>query len=61
VPINWVTVGYQAAHECLEIALNIRVGVLRQDQRRAGVVDEDLTNTDCNARLSDDRLNIVTE
>lgn len=39
-----VAIRYETHHEGLEIGTHCRVGVLAEDQRRAGVMDEDVAD-----------------
>ena len=56
-----VAVGDQMLHEGLEVVANVRVGVLAQHQRRAGVPAEQLAQAVVQAGLADRGLNLGSQ
>jgi len=53
-----VSVGNQSSHEGLEITPHVGIGVFAEDQRSAGVMDEDVTEALVHSRADDQILNL---
>jgi hypothetical protein len=61
VPEQGVTIGSQPLHKSFQITPHIRVGVLAQHERSAGVLHEHLTQALPNSGRTDDSLHLVGE
>ena len=59
VPVPGIAVGREAADQRLEVLAHRGVGILRYDQRRAGVLDEDVAGAAADPRRRDDALDLA--
>lgn len=44
-----IAFGHQAAHKPLEVSANHRIGIFAEDERCAGVMNEDVAQAHCHA------------